>query len=273
MLVAPPTFGLYNEDDQVERKKPVSLIWVILAALAGVSLAGTAYVFLHPRQPAPAPAHVQQPAATPDAGQTTPAPADASPAAPATPAPAQAQPATKPAAGQPAGQSNGGPAPIPAQPRGVSPDEMNAQLAAASRIGSDLKKPVQKEEAPPAGFTPGAMSTGGSLPGSAFAQHGVQVQPGPMAISAGVASGMLVQKTEPVYPKIAKDARVSGTVVIAATITKTGALAGLHVISGPPMLVTAALGAVRTWRYRPYLLDNQPIEVQTTIQVVFNLGK
>ncbi len=66
---------------------------------------------------------------------------------------------------------------------------------------------------------------------------------------------------------------MSGTVVIGATITKTGTLQGLHVISGPPMLVRPALEAARTWRYRPYLLDNQPIEVETTISIVFNLGR
>jgi protein TonB len=91
-------------------------------------------------------------------------------------------------------------------------------------------------------------------------------------ISAGVAVGMLLQKTQPVYPPIAKAARVSGTVVIQATISKTGAIEGLKVVSGPAMLQQAAIDAVRSWRYRPYLLNNEPVEVETTVNVIFTLG-
>jgi protein TonB len=74
------------------------------------------------------------------------------------------------------------------------------------------------------------------------------------------------------YPPIAKAARVSGTVVLQATISKTGAIENLTVTSGPAMLQQAALDAVRTWRYRPYLLNNEPVEVQTTVNVIFTLG-
>jgi protein TonB len=91
-------------------------------------------------------------------------------------------------------------------------------------------------------------------------------------ISAGVAFGMLLQKTQPTYPPIAKAARVQGTVVLQATISKTGTIENLKVISGPAMLTGSALDAVRTWRYRPYLLNNEPVEVDTTINVIFTLG-
>jgi protein TonB len=91
-------------------------------------------------------------------------------------------------------------------------------------------------------------------------------------ISAGVSQGLLLQKTTPVYPPIAKAARVSGTVVLQATISKTGSIEGLHVISGPAMLQQAALEAVKNWRYRPYLLNNEPVEVETTVNVIFTLG-
>jgi protein TonB len=91
-------------------------------------------------------------------------------------------------------------------------------------------------------------------------------------ISGGVAQGMLLQKTIPMYPPIAKAARVQGTVVLQATISKTGTIEGLHVISGPAMLQQAAMDAVRSWRYRPYLLNNEPVEVETTVNVVFTLG-
>jgi len=83
---------------------------------------------------------------------------------------------------------------------------------------------------------------------------------------------MLLQKTVPVYPPIAKAARVSGTVVLQATISKTGTIENLRVISGPAMLQQAAMDAVKSWRYRPYLLNGDPVEVETTVNVVFTLG-
>jgi protein TonB len=83
---------------------------------------------------------------------------------------------------------------------------------------------------------------------------------------------MLIQKTIPVYPPIAKAARVSGTVVLQAIISKQGTIENLRVISGPAMLQQAAQDAVRQWRYRPYLLNNAPVEVETTVNVVFTLG-
>jgi len=83
---------------------------------------------------------------------------------------------------------------------------------------------------------------------------------------------MLLQKTVPLYPPIAKAARVSGTVVLQATISKTGTIENLRVISGPAMLQQAAMDAVKSWRYRPYLLNGDPVEVETTVNVVFTLG-
>jgi protein TonB len=83
---------------------------------------------------------------------------------------------------------------------------------------------------------------------------------------------MLLQKTIPMYPPIAKAARVSGTVVLQATISKSGTIENLRVISGPAMLQQSALEAVKSWRYRPYLLNNEPVEVETTVNVVFSLG-
>jgi protein TonB len=85
--------------------------------------------------------------------------------------------------------------------------------------------------------------------------------------------GLLIQKTMPVYPAIARATRTSGAVTLAAIISKTGAIENLHVISGPMVLQQAALDAVRTWRYRPYLLNGQPVEVETTVNVIFTLER
>jgi TonB family protein len=110
------------------------------------------------------------------------------------------------------------------------------------------------------------------LNASAIAQLSVAPPPNTVTISSGVMAGMLLEKTNPVYPPIAKAARVSGTVVLQATISKTGTIENLRVISGPAMLQQAALEAVKAWRYRPYLLMGEPVEVETTINVIFTLG-
>ena len=77
----------------------------------------------------------------------------------------------------------------------------------------------------------------------------------------------------PVYPVIAKATGTSGTVTLAAVISKTGTIENLRVISGPMMLQQAALDAVRTWLYHPYLLDGQPVEVETTVNVIFTMQR
>ena len=91
-------------------------------------------------------------------------------------------------------------------------------------------------------------------------------------VSSGVMAGNLLTKTQPVYPAIAKAARISGTVVLQATISKTGSIENLHVVSGPAMLQQAAMDAVRTWKYKPYLLNGDPVEVDTKINVIYSLS-
>jgi len=94
----------------------------------------------------------------------------------------------------------------------------------------------------------------------------------PLQISTGVLAGMLIAPIQPEYPQIARITRTQGTVVIQAIISKSGRMESAHVISGSPMLQEAALQAVRAARYRPYLLNGQPTEVETTISIVFRLG-
>ena len=83
---------------------------------------------------------------------------------------------------------------------------------------------------------------------------------------------MLINRVVPDYPKIAQVAHVSGTIVLHAIIAKDGSVQELTYVSGPPLLIKAAIDAVRQWRYKPTLLNNEPVEVETTIDVVFNLG-
>jgi protein TonB len=95
---------------------------------------------------------------------------------------------------------------------------------------------------------------------------------GLVKVSRGVLNGMLLEPIRPVYPAIAKAAGVQGTVVLEAVISKTGRIESLHAVSGPDMLRNAALQAVQAARYRPYKLNDEAVDVQTTITVVFQLG-
>jgi periplasmic protein TonB len=112
--------------------------------------------------------------------------------------------------------------------------------------------------------------------GTASSSHPAVVQgppKGPTVISRGVAEGMLLQKVTPRYPPIAQASHTQGTVVLQAVISKNGMIENLRVLSGSPMLTQAALDAVSQWRYRPYLLNGEPVAVETTINVVFRLSQ
>jgi len=84
--------------------------------------------------------------------------------------------------------------------------------------------------------------------------------------------GFLIYKPQPTYPPLAKMAGVQGQVLLRALISREGTIQNLQVITGHPMLVRAALDAVRQWRYRPYLLNNEPVEVETQVTVNFVLA-
>jgi protein TonB len=157
---------------------------------------------------------------------------------------------------------------------------MNNQLTAPTRIPTNIKM-VAEKEAPAASFGVagsdfGGGSSGGVVGGffgeTAKTPQVKVAQPKKITISGGVMVGNLLNKTTPTYPPIAKAARVQGTVVLQATISKAGTIENLKVVSGPAMLQQAALDAVRTWRYKPYLLNNEPVEVETTVNVIFTLG-
>ena len=91
-------------------------------------------------------------------------------------------------------------------------------------------------------------------------------------ISTAVAQGMLEYTVAPLYPPKAKASHISGTVGLLGTIGKDGHIVNLKVVSGPAALQMAEMDAVRFWRYKPYLLNGQPVEVMTTINVIFQLA-
>lgn len=97
------------------------------------------------------------------------------------------------------------------------------------------------------------------------------LEPRRVNVSGAIAAGMLEYKVAPEYPEAAHIAHISGTIVLAAIIGKDGKLRDLKAISGPEALQGAAIQAVHQWRYRPYLLNGQPVEMRTTINVIFKL--
>jgi len=149
---------------------------------------------------------------------------------------------------------------------------------------------IKEEEAPPPMPSTGGVVGGvpGGIPGGqlggviggivnstanlSYIPKLQAVVPQRVRISQGVTTGMLVHRVEPPYPALARSARISGSVVLKAIISKEGTIEDLTLVSGHPMLVPAAIDAVRQWRYRPYLLNGQPVEVETTITVIFTLA-
>jgi protein TonB len=152
----------------------------------------------------------------------------------------------------------------------VSPDAMAQQLVAPSRIAGAIKAAPPSDEAPPAAPAPVAFDDNNAIPGSIFnSGNKAKVAPHSVNISAGIAEGMIIRKTPPLYPRFAQEAHIAGKVVLKATITKQGTIEGVQVLSGPKILAPAAVDAVKTWKYRPYMLDNQPVAVETNITIVF----
>lgn len=141
---------------------------------------------------------------------------------------------------------------------------------------------IKEEAQPDVGMTGGVLggvpggSTGGALGGIIGGAPGLPPPPKPverMRIGGNVMAANLIRKVDPIYPQIAKTAHISGSVILHAIIAKDGTIQELSVVSGPPLLQRAALDAVKQWRYKPTLLNTQPVQVDTTITVIFNLGE
>ncbi|MGD0508131.1 MAG: energy transducer TonB [Terriglobales bacterium] len=96
--------------------------------------------------------------------------------------------------------------------------------------------------------------------------------PDRVRVSQGVSTGLLVTKVPPQYPDDAKQARIQGQVVLTAVIDKNGDVENLTLVSGHPLLAPAAIEAVKQWKYKPYLLNGQPVAVETQVTVSFQLS-
>ena len=194
-------------------------------------------------QPTTAPAKKATNEAVPDSADADPSsePPSASPAAGKTGA--EAKPAESPL------MVKGGTAPVHATP--AAPD-----APAPSMIGI---------------ATPGAGAPPPNLVGGAGSAPTPVLQT--LNISQGVSQGLLLKKVQPIYPKNALFMRVEGSVELMATISKTGDISQVKVVSGDSQLTRAATDAVKQWKYKPYLLNGEPVEIQTQITINFKLPK
>src|SRR5579863_966644 len=128
-------------------------------------------------------------------------------------------------------------------------------------------------------YIPGAPAGPGSMDGMFGSGTGTRpimpaapvVVTGPVRLSH-MSEGDLVRKIVPTYPPLARTARIQGTVVLQAMISKLGTIEDLRLLSGHPLLAPVAIEAVRQWRYRPYILNNEPVEVETQITVNFSFA-
>jgi protein TonB len=169
--------------------------------------------------------------------------------------------------------------------RQVQSDLVNGQLRTPTKIPQKVQM-IKEEEAPPpematggvVGGVPGGIPGGqmGGVIGGIISSTPVAVPkvatPQRVRVSLGVSQGLLIKKVQPAYPPLARQARIQGTVLLQAEISKEGAIENLRLISGHPMLAPAAIEAVKQWRYKPYMLNGEPVAVETQVQVNFTLS-
>jgi periplasmic protein TonB len=169
--------------------------------------------------------------------------------------------------------------------RQVQSDLVNGQLRTPTKIPQKVQM-IKEEEAPPpematggvVGGVPGGVPGGqmGGVIGGIISSTPVAVPkvatPQRVRVSLGVSQGLLIKKVQPAYPPLARQARIQGTVLLQAEISKDGTIENLRLISGHPMLAPAAIEAVKQWRYKPYMLNGEPVAVETQVQVNFTLS-
>jgi protein TonB len=159
--------------------------------------------------------------------------------------------------------------PPPPPPRPSPPHKADSPY----QIPKDIRM-IKEDAAPPncvVGGVAGMAALGLATP-PPVVQRVAAKPTGPQSVSSGVISGLLLTHADPVYPAVAKAAHIQGVVVLHALISKQGTIEDLQVISGPPLLTGSAIDAVKNWTYRPFIMNGEPAEVDTTINVNFTFS-
>jgi len=157
----------------------------------------------------------------------------------------------------------------------ILPNVVRTHLLLVALLFSSLRLVAQNpESSPPSSDNPQAGQTQSAIPtASGTGVCGFRAKT-PGSVSKGkVSQGKLIERVSPNYPAAARMAHVEGTVVLCATISKDGKLRNVRALSGPPVLIPAAMEAVEQWRYKPYRVNKEPIDVDSEIRVDFRLGR
>ena len=275
-----PSFAALGEEDSGGSggNKKILIAAVAVLALAAVGYLGYGKLGRSSSQPVSTPQ---------DSGRPAPAPAQTSSpvAAPSTSTPGRGSSSTQSLASKTATaarldkpSAGVGDSPVTriaaiiaanSEPEMKQPDSAPIHVKSTTRA----KTHAQGEESAPPLPSPLAVGSANDKTLSGLMSSASTSVPKPalatVRISQGVSQGLLIKRVQPKYPPAALAVRAQGAVQIEATINKEGNVTNLKVLSGDPVLARAALEAVRQWRYKPYYLDGDPVEIETQITVNF----
>ena len=271
-----PSFGGLSEEGSggSGAGKKVLIVVLIVLALAAICYLGYERLGNSSRTPTSQPVSAPQ-----NSSRPAPAPTSSPVVAPSTSSPGQASsatpalaPKTTVAATPDKPSASAGNSPVNRIAANPEP-AMKKTDSAPIRVKSNATaaKPTEPEESAPALPSPPAgASANNSLSGLMPASPNLpKPSPATLRVSQGVSQGLLIKRVQPKYPSSALATHAEGAVQIEATVDKQGNVTNLKVLSGQTVLARAALEAVRQWRYKPYYLNGQPVEIQTQITVNF----
>jgi periplasmic protein TonB len=155
----------------------------------------------------------------------------------------------------------------------VTASKAPAAKPAAPPVHKKVASPGASADAPAPSLAAIGENSSAALPNLATSTSTPAPVLGTMNVSQGLSRGLILKKTQPTYPSVALQMRIEGPVELLATISKTGNITAVKILHGDPQLARAALEAVKQWKYKPYLLDGQPVEIQTQITVNFKLPR
>jgi TonB family protein len=286
------TFGGSNVPEQSSGGSKKILLGIAAAAIVAVALYFGSTLFSgRSAQPASQPPSQPASTTTPVKSAATAPIAKPSSAQPATPTPTAAvtspgsqttAPATKQAVDDTDAASDDVTISTPSSTKLSS--STAGKAAAAAKPDADplvvkggtarsLKAAPAAPDAPPPSMTGMATTGAGAPPPDLVGSGGSAPKPilQTMNVSQGVSQGLLIKKVQPSYPRNALALRVEGTVELMETISKTGDITHVKILSGDPQLTKAAADAVKQWKYKPYLLNGEPVEIQTQVTINFKL--
>lgn len=268
--VEAPHFGAMQANEAAEGGGSKKILMAVAALLVVAGLAYFGWTRFSSKNSGTAQVTPPAPAQT----SSTPAPVVSAPSATASEPSATipAQP-SKPSAGT-TSSANSSAIKIEDEPEVVTHKPSSSAIVVKS-AAAPKKTPVPSEDAAAPVLNPLAVAPANDKHISNLVASAPvnlpKAAPSMLRISQGVSQGLLIKRVQPRYPQNALSMRIQGAVQMEATIDKEGNITNLKVVSGDPILARAATEAVRQWRYKPYYLDGDPVEIQTQITVNFKL--